>query len=120
MHIRWHLIFLTGIFLVALFGGGFFYHSVEGWSYLDSLYFIVMTATTVGYGDFFPMTSAGKIFTMFFSFFGIAIAFYLVSVVSSNVLKKHFGTKMGQIKKEIKKQEEVKEKVIKAKRKKKS
>lgn len=53
--------------------GGIFYHLVEKWSWLDSFYFSVITVATVGYGDFSPHTSAGKIFTMLYVFFGIAL-----------------------------------------------
>ena len=31
--------------------GTIFYHWVEGWDYLDSLYFVVVTLTTIGYED---------------------------------------------------------------------
>jgi len=37
------------------------YMVVEDWSPLDSLYFSVITAATVGYGDFSPETDMGKI-----------------------------------------------------------
>lgn len=63
--------------LLAL--GTFFYRTIEGWSWLDSLYFCVITLATVGYGDFSPETAAGKIFTMIYIFLGIGL---LVAVFS--------------------------------------
>lgn len=53
--------------------GTVFYHSVEGWRWLDSLYFCVMTLAIVGYGDFAPKTDLGKIFTMLYVFIGIGL-----------------------------------------------
>jgi hypothetical protein len=31
--------------------GTLFYHNVEGWRWLDALYFCVVTLVTIGYGD---------------------------------------------------------------------
>ena len=42
--------------LLILLIGTVFYHLEEGWSWLDSLYFSVITLSTVGYGDFEPTT----------------------------------------------------------------
>lgn len=49
------------------------YRNLEGWSWIDSLYFSVVTLTTVGYGDFSPTTDAGKLFTIFYILVGIGI-----------------------------------------------
>lgn len=38
-----------------------FFHMIEGWKWLDSFYFSVVTVATVGYGDFAPKTDPGKI-----------------------------------------------------------
>ncbi len=54
-----------------LLAGMTFYHFVENWTWLDSLYFSVITLTTVGYGDFSPKTDAGKIFTMIYILAGL-------------------------------------------------
>lgn len=62
---------LTIIVGTLLLIGTIFYHQVEGWSWLDSLYFCVITLATVGYGDFSPQTAAGKIFTMIYILLGI-------------------------------------------------
>ena len=53
--------------------GAAFYHGVEGWSWLDSFYFCIVTLGTVGYGDITPVTAWGKIFTMFYIIVGLSI-----------------------------------------------
>jgi voltage-gated potassium channel len=57
--------------LLAL--GTVFYRLVEGWSWLDSFYFCVITLATVGYGDFSPQTAIGKLFTIAYIFLGIGL-----------------------------------------------
>lgn len=60
--------------IAALLGvGTIFYSNVEGWHWFDSLYFSVVTLATVGYGDFTPQTTLGKLFTMIYIFLGIGV-----------------------------------------------
>jgi len=68
------MIYLTGIL---------FYSHVEGWSYVDSAYFITATITTIGYGDLVPKTDFGKIFTIVLAFSGISLAFFIISAIAS-------------------------------------
>lgn len=59
--------------IVILLIGTLSYHHLEGWDYLDALYFSVITLTTVGYGDFSPQTTGGKAFTIFYIFIGLGM-----------------------------------------------
>jgi voltage-gated potassium channel len=59
--------------LFVLMGGSIAYHYLEGWSWVDAIYFSVVTLTTVGFGDFAPQTDGGKIFTIFYIIIGIGI-----------------------------------------------
>ncbi|MEM1120730.1 MAG: potassium channel family protein [Bacteroidota bacterium] len=58
---------------IILLIGTLTFHYLEGWSFVDSLYFSVITLTTVGYGDFSPQTDGGKIFTIFYIFIGLGM-----------------------------------------------
>ena len=60
------------VFIILLVGM-IFYRQVEGWSWLDALYFSVITLSTVGYGDLSPSTPEAKIFTMVYIVLGISI-----------------------------------------------
>lgn len=63
----------------AILSGTILFHFLEGWGWLDSLYFSVITLTTVGYGDFVPRTDAGKIASIVFIISGIGIMFGFVN-----------------------------------------
>ncbi|MGB0255380.1 MAG: potassium channel family protein, partial [Flavobacteriaceae bacterium] len=54
---------------------------IEGWSWLDSLYFSVITLTTIGYGDFSPQTNLGKLFTMAYIIIGVALILGFVNTL---------------------------------------
>jgi len=84
------------ITLLIIFGT-YLYHWVEGWSYLDSIYFLVITATTIGFGDFAPQTDLGKIITIFYSFIGLVVVFYVVSLISHYVFEKKVKTRITNI-----------------------
>ena len=55
------LLYLTVSLLVL---GMIFMHQVEHWSLLESLYWSVITLTTVGYGDLAPETALGQVFSV--------------------------------------------------------
>ena len=53
--------------------GTVIYSVREGWSIIDSLYFSVMTLTTIGYGDFSPTTSWMRLYTVVYAVMGIGL-----------------------------------------------
>ena len=109
MRVRWHLIFVIAVFFFAIIGGAFAYHSVEGWSYIDSAYFLVITATTIGYGDIAPQTDLGKIITMFYSFLGIAFVFYIISLMTHYIFEKKIRSRVAVTREHMKDEQELKE-----------
>jgi len=48
------------------------YRQVEGWSLFDSFYMVVITLSTVGYREVFPLSDGGKLVTIGVIFFGLA------------------------------------------------
>lgn len=72
------LIFATNFFLAI---GTVAYRLIEGWSWLDSLYFSVIILTTIGYGDFSPQTDLGKLFTMAYIIVGVALILGFVNTL---------------------------------------
>lgn len=68
--------------------GSVFYHFIEGWSWLNSVYFSVITLTTVGYGDFHPVTDGGKIFTIFYILMGIGLMLSFINELFNHRINK--------------------------------
>jgi voltage-gated potassium channel Kch len=78
-------IFTLVIFTLTL--GTITYHSIEGWTWLDSLYFSVITLTTIGFGDLAPATDIGKIFTIIYVFIGLGILLGFVNASGEHFRK---------------------------------
>jgi len=64
---------VAGVLLLYITLGAAFYRTVEGFRWLDAYYYVVVTLSTIGYGDFVPKTDAGKIFTIFYIVFGVVV-----------------------------------------------
>jgi hypothetical protein len=74
---------LTTILILVIFGTWFYTYS-EGWRVVDSLYFTVMTLTTVGYGDFVPSHDVSKIVTVVYGIISIPIMLFILGVLAEN------------------------------------
>ena len=91
------------IAVLTLITGTTFYHKIEGWRWLDSLYFSVTTLTTVGFGDFSPQTDEGKIFTIIYVFIGIGTILAFINAVARQTRKGYSVEAQEKIEQTIKK-----------------
>jgi hypothetical protein len=72
-------IFIYAALIIGI--GAAVYHWLEGWSWLDSFYFVVVTLTTIGYGDLSPTTPLSKLITIFYGLNGVILLLMLFDVV---------------------------------------
>ena len=70
----WRLVALliTAVIVVGTAG----YMIIEGWSVFDAFYMTAITITTVGYLEVHPMSTVGRMFTVFVLFTGVGSFFY--------------------------------------------
>lgn len=53
----------------------------------DAIYWATVSLTTVGYGDIYPVTTAGRVITMISSIFGIAVVALPAGVITAGYLE---------------------------------
>ncbi|MGB5506666.1 MAG: NAD-binding protein [Sulfurovum sp.] len=95
---RFEFIFLGYMLLGVTFTFGSIFYLLEYGvneslgSYLDAIYWALVTISTVGYGDISPVTELGKVVSMFGIIFGIAMISFVTSVMVSA-----FSTRFGEL-----------------------
>ncbi len=71
------LLLFLGLLVVAL---GQIVASVEKWKKFDGLYWSLVTATTVGYGDIRPIKKRSKILSIVIAFIGLVLTGIIIAV----------------------------------------
>ncbi len=56
-------------------------------TFFDAVYWATVSLTTVGYGDIYPISTIGRIITMFSSLFGIAIVALPAGIITAGYMK---------------------------------
>ena len=67
-------------------------------NFFDAVYWATVSLTTVGYGDIYPVTTIGRIITMFSSIFGIAIVALPAGIITAgymNEIRKEHDSDQG-------------------------
>ena len=86
------LFFMTTAFLLYIAGVGFYYFENSAQpdvvqSVFDGLWWAIITLTTVGYGDVYPITIGGKIFTFIILLIGLGIVAVPAGLLASALSK---------------------------------
>ena len=63
------------------------YTLIEKWTLLDSVYMVVITIFTVGFQEVHPLSSVGKIFTIFIIVGGVGSAIYAAGQVMEIIVE---------------------------------
>ena len=74
----------------------------------DAFWWAIETITTVGYGDYIPVTLVGRVIAVIVMFAGIGIVVTLVGIISQTRIKK-MESKLKEISKEIESRENIDE-----------
>ncbi len=83
---------LPFIALGLLLFGTIFYWRAEGWTLIESLYFSVVTLTTVGFGDLTPTSDFVRAVTVVYILVGVGILLALITaVIQKYVAARHAG-----------------------------
>jgi voltage-gated potassium channel len=69
------------LFLTILAIGTIGYMTIEGWNFIDALYMAVITVASVGYKEVHDISTAGRVFTIFFIFSGTGITLYVAGAI---------------------------------------
>ena len=64
-----------------------YYQSEEQWSVINSIYFLTMSITTVGFGDFHPTSDRSRVATIFVILVGLVFIFSIINEFATSVME---------------------------------
>lgn len=96
--IRISIIILSIILVFGTTG----YMLIENSNFTDAIYMTVISITTVGFSEVFPLSPVGKYFTMILIFGGVGLFLFIVSLITQAMIEGGLQTFLGRRKMEKK------------------
>jgi voltage-gated potassium channel len=84
------------VLLVVVVIGTIGFHGIEKWSMIDSFYTTMTTLSTVGYGDYAPRTTQGKIFAVCIIILGVGTMLYSFGLISETLIEGRLRKLLGR------------------------
>jgi len=95
---------VLSIFMIVSLIFGLFMYTIENFSLINTYYFILTTATTVGYGDLSPSTTIGKLITPIYMVISISVLGIILGLIGelvmNNIARKRKG--LSKMRNEVK------------------
>lgn len=91
----WHCLVAIAIYVMATVYCYTFWLEPD-WTIVDSIYFAVVTFTTIGYGDMVPDTRPARLFTALWALSGVASLGIALGVLGSQLVEVHEEEKKKQ------------------------
>ncbi len=74
------------LLLLFLFIGTAGYYFIEDYPLIDALYMTVITLSTVGFGEVYPLSEVGRVFTILLILSGVGVLAYAASVFAEEMV----------------------------------
>lgn len=89
---------VSGVLLLAILAfGSLGYMLIDGAGFFDALFMTVITITTVGYNETFPLSAHGRIFTVFLILIGVGFVLYVFSKITEDVIEGGLQKTIGRM-----------------------
>jgi voltage-gated potassium channel len=98
MNLSFLVVAIITFIILFLSAGVFFIAEPETFpTFFDAFWYTMTTATTVGYGDFYPTTTLGRTFGMLFYIYGILLLTIFIGKIQSSVMQYRRNREEGKM-----------------------
>lgn len=104
---------LTIVFMAYILIGAEIFSRIEGWNYLDGVFWADVTILTVGFGDFKPQTHLGRCLLFPYAVFGIFLLFLILYCITQVVFERGGSLWEARLR-EIERRREVEKRALRA------
>ena len=84
------IVLAVSLLLLVMFTGTVGYMQLEGWTASDALWMVVITLTTIGYGEVRPLSGPGRAFTVFLIMTGLSVGTYAMTQLTRILFEQNF------------------------------
>src|SRR5690348_8216679 len=82
-YLRWIALALVVLFVLGTVG----FHVLEGWTWFDAFYMVLITVTTIGYTEVHPLTEVGRVFNVAIIILGVGLVFLAIGALAQALLE---------------------------------